>query len=173
LRVGVIIQLLATGDIVGATERFEQERAQGFVYAMTGGVQILSDAADCAVELDDREAAAVILERLEPHRGRIVFTHAIAPHPIDRARARLAALLGHDEDAEQSFEVALGHCERLGAPYYAARTHVERAEMYARRGAPGDRDRAERDLEAALEFAARCEGVSIERRVDRIRAQLD
>jgi hypothetical protein len=89
-----------------------------------------------------------------------------------RAAARVAALLGRDDEAEQLFATALELCDRFGAVYWAGRTHVERAEMYARRGAPGDRERAERDLAEALAFAAQCQGVAIERRVDRVRAAL-
>jgi class 3 adenylate cyclase/tetratricopeptide (TPR) repeat protein len=172
LRVGVIVLLLEVGDVARARERFERERASNFVYSPSGRLQILASAADSAVDLDDTDAAALLLDRLVRHQDRLVYALAISPHPVARAVARLAALLGRDDEAEAAFATALELCERFGAVYWAGRTHVERAEMYARRGNPGDRERAKRDLEAALEFAARCGGVSIERRVERVRAQL-
>jgi tetratricopeptide (TPR) repeat protein len=172
LRVGVIVLLLEMGDVAGARERFERELARDFVYSPSGRLQILADAADSAVDLGERDAAALLLDRLARHQDRIVYALAISPHPLARAVARLAALLDRDDEAERAFTVALAHCERLGAPYWAGRTHAERAEMYVRRGAAGDRDRAERDLEVALGFASQCGAVAVERRVDRVRANL-
>ncbi len=172
LRLAVIVLLIETGDIVAASARFEYERDRGFHYSMTGEVQTLVDAADCAVNLGDREAAGVLFERLARFGEQVAFTHAVAPNPVARARARLAALLGRHDEAEDAFALALTQCGRLAAPYWAARTHAERAEMYARRDAAGDRERAERDLEAALRLASQCGAVAVERRVERVRAEL-
>jgi hypothetical protein len=168
----VIVMLLETGDVAGAAERFERERETGFAYLGVGRFQILATLADVAVDLAHQEAAAELLELVLPYRERMTFVHAIAPHPTARVAARLAALLGRYDDAEQLFATALELCGRFGAVYWAGRTHVERAEMYVRRKAPGDRERAERDLIEALAFAARCQGVAIERRVERVRAEL-
>ena len=172
LRVGVIVLLLEVGDVAGARERFERERARDFVYSPSGRLQILADAADTAVDLGEREAAALLLDRLARHQNRIVYALAISPHPVARAVARLAALLGRDEEAERAFTTALADCDRLSAPYWTGRTYAERAEMYARRGAAGDRERAERDLEEALRLASQCGAVAVERRVERVRAEL-
>jgi class 3 adenylate cyclase/tetratricopeptide (TPR) repeat protein len=172
LRVGVIVLLLEIGDVAGARERFERELVRDFVYSPSGRLQVLADAADTAVDLGERDAAALLLDRLARHQDRIVYALAISPHPLARVVARLAALLGRDDEAERAFTTALAHCERLGAPYWAGRTHAERAEMYARRGAAGDRERAERDLEEALRLASQCGAVAVERRVERVRADL-
>jgi class 3 adenylate cyclase/tetratricopeptide (TPR) repeat protein len=173
LRVGVVTLLLEIGDTAGAAERFEFERDLGFAYGGAGRLQNLKHLADAAVGLGHVDAAGTLLELTVPYREQMVFVHAIAPDPMARAVARLCALLGRDDDAQQLFATALELCERFGAVYWAGRTHVERAEMYARRGASGDRDLAEGDLAKALEYAARCQGVSIERRVDAVRADLD
>ncbi len=173
LRVGVIVLLLEVGDVAAARERFERERARDFIFSPSGRLQILADVADAAVDLGDRDAAALLLDRLARHQDRIVYALAISPHPLARVVARLAAFLGRDEEAERAFTSALARCERLGAPYWAGRTHAERAEMYARRGAAGDRERAERDLEEALRLASQCGAVAVERRVERVRTDLD
>jgi tetratricopeptide (TPR) repeat protein len=172
LRVAVIVMLNELGDFEGAAERLAQERSRGFTSGGEGLLNSQIDLADVAVDLGDLDVAAMLLDRMAPAASRMAFVTAVAPRPVARAVGRLEGALGRYDQAEAAFATALELCERFGAVYWAGRTHVERAEMYARRADPGDRERAERDLDAALQFAARCQGVSIERRVERVRADL-
>ena len=174
LRVVVLVLLVELGDLELAAEKLAQERAHGFTSygSGEGRLSILGDLADVAVDLRELDAAGELLELLAPFASQMTYLNAVAPRPVARGVARLAGVLGRHVEAEHAFETAIELCARFGEVYWAGRTHVERAQMYARQGAAGDRERAERDLDAALEFAARCQGVSIERRVERVRAEL-
>jgi class 3 adenylate cyclase/tetratricopeptide (TPR) repeat protein len=173
LRVLVLVMLVELGDVASAAERFAEERARGFgAPCGEGQLAVLLQLADVAVDLGDADAAAELLALIAPFGSRISFTIAVAPRAAARSVGRLCGLLGRTDEAEEAFALSLSLDGRFDNVYWLGRTHVERAEMYARRGEPGDRERAERDLDAALEFAARCEGVSIERRVERVRADL-
>ncbi len=139
LRAAVIPMCLAIGDVAGARERFEQERAANFEFSYSvGWYNTMESIVDAAVDLGDRPAAAILIESTRPYVGRMVYTHAVAPRPFARAIGRLAGLLGHDEEAHAAFATALAGCDRLGAPYWKARTLVDRAEWLLRRNGPGD-----------------------------------
>ena len=138
LRVGVIVLLLEVGDVAGARERFERERAREL------RVQPVGTAPDSCRRCRHRggpgreEAAALLLDRLARHQDRIVYALAISPHPVARRGRPSRRALGRHEEAEHAFTTALADCERLGAPYWTGRTYAERAEMYARAARAGD-----------------------------------
>ena len=160
LRVAVLVMLVELGDVAGAAERFVQERAHGFgTPCGEGQLSVLLDLADVAVDLGDVDAAGELLEHIAPFGTRMSFVSAIAPRAAARSVGRLCGLLGRTDEAEEAFTLSLSLDGRFDNVYWLGRTHVERAEMYARRGDPGDLERVEHDLEAALEYAARCGGV--------------
>ena len=171
LRAAVIPLLLVTGDEAAARERFEQERAAGFAYVpTTGWFNTLEAIADACVEVRDRDSAEILLEMGRPYVGRLVASHAVPSRPVARPIARLAGLLGRDDEADAAFATALELCDRLGAPYWKARTLVDRAEWRLRRDGPGDAELAEQDLAEALALAEPIGADSIPQRVERIRA---
>jgi len=171
LRTAVIRLLVLNGDEAAARERFAQERATSFVYgAPQGWLNAMENVADASADLADREAAEVLADLMRPYARRMLASHAIACRPLARATARLAALLGRDDEAEELFTAAIELCDRLGAPYWKARTLLDRAEMCLRRGGPGDAQRADADIDAALALATPIGADAIPQRVEHLRA---
>jgi class 3 adenylate cyclase len=172
LRTAVVTVLLEVGDLDAAHERFARERAEGFTFARTvGWFNCMESTSDACVELGDRESAQLLLSQLRPFTDRLLASIAIAPRPVARYAGRLAGLLGLDDEAGTCFATALTLCDRLGgAPYWRARTLVDRAEWLRRRGAPGDIERANSDVDAALALAESIGADAIPQRVARLRA---
>jgi hypothetical protein len=172
LRVAVVTMLIELGDLDGARERFAYERESGFSYVpRSQWYMCMTDMADAAVDLDDREAAAVLLDRLRPYVDRIAFSHAVPPRLIARPAARLAALIGLEDEAERFFALALAQADRLDSPHLIARTHLDRAEMFVRNGT-GDRERAAHDVNDASNVLAEFGAGSLERRAEQLGAAL-
>lgn len=117
----------------------------------------LALAALAAAELEDADAAAVILPLLEPHADLAVVISM--PHPVvcfgsaSLYLGLLATVIGAWDDAERHFEVALRRNERLGARAFLARTQCEYGHMLIRRGRPGDQGRACHLLDRAATLA--------------------
>lgn len=59
--------------------------------------------------------------------------------PVALHLATLSTVLGRYDDAEEQFGLALVLSERLGAPYWTARTEIELASMMGRRSDSVDR----------------------------------
>jgi class 3 adenylate cyclase len=172
LRVGVVTMLLEIGDLAAARERFANERAHDFTYGKrTQWYLCMADMADAAVDLDDRDAAGTLFDRLRPYADRIAFVHAVPARLIARPLARVAGLLGRDDEAEQLFDLALAQSERLESPYWIGRTRLDRAELFLRDGT-GDHERAEADIAEASRLAVECGAGALERRAVRLRARL-
>jgi Tfp pilus assembly protein PilF len=92
----------------------------------------------------------VLFERLTP------FAHMVASPgatvnlgAVARALGRLAALLGRDDAAEAHFRHALEIHNRMGAPYWTARTQLEYGDFLLARGKPADATAAEQLIDAA------------------------
>ncbi|GMU77634.1 MAG: hypothetical protein AMXMBFR46_04330 [Acidimicrobiia bacterium] len=171
LRTAVILLLITTGARAQARERYERERADGFEYPMTSQwYNTIDSVADAAVDLADRAGAEVLLARMRPYSGHLAAPLAVSPRPLARSIGRLAGLLGLDGEADAAFTAALDLCERLGSPFWTARTLVDRAEWLSRRGAPGDSARADADIDAALDLADQIGAASIPQCVERLRA---
>ena len=105
---------------------------------------------EICVYLDDRRRAQTIHGLLTP------FTHlnAVAAGEIclgsvARYAGRLATLLDRHEEAEAHFDQALEMNSRMGARPWLADTQTDVAELLLRRGAPGDRERAQLLLDDA------------------------
>jgi ATP/maltotriose-dependent transcriptional regulator MalT len=69
---------------------------------------------------------------------------------VARGLGVMAAALGDLDEAELLLGEAIGLEHRTGALPFEALALVERARVLIRRGGPGDRDRAGRDLDKAL-----------------------
>ena len=66
---------------------------------------------------------------------------------------RLAHLLGRHDEAEALFEAALAMNERLGAPYWIARTKLDYADLLTSRAQPDDNAKATDLVQQALAAA--------------------
>jgi hypothetical protein len=111
---------------------------------------------DACARLRVRGRAAELYELLAPHAGLIACAGgAIVLGPIAWVLGALAASLERYEDAEQHFSTAAAIDRRLGAPLFAARTHISWARMLIARGRTDDRGRAEQMLEEVAERAER------------------
>jgi DNA-binding SARP family transcriptional activator len=111
----------------------------------------LSFLADTARFLGDRERAAILYDQLAPYADR----NAVAwPEGATAAVARplgvLASMLGPREAAERHFEAAVEMNDRIGARPWVAHTRHDQARMLAASGQPGDGERAQALLMAAL-----------------------
>ncbi len=109
--------------------------------------------ANVAYRLGDRQAAEVLYPRLLPWRRLLVFTAATLNEALALSVATLASVLRRFDDAEAHFVQALQIHERLGAPFFVARTHLEWSRMLLQRRSPGDVTHAERMLRTALDNA--------------------
>lgn len=110
------------------------------------GMSVWSEA---VAELGHAPAAAVLFERLLPwphltQIGSVVSTPAVA-HSL----ARLATVLGRDEEAEGYFEKALAMHRGLESPFLTALTQMAWAEAIDER----DPERAQRLATDALQLA--------------------
>jgi len=107
----------------------------------------------CAV-LRDRERAEILYERLLPHaRRNVVVANAAVNGSVERSLGQLAATLGRYADAERHFVAAIDFDRRIGARPLQARVQVDFARMLLDRGGSGDRARALRLANDALEVA--------------------
>lgn len=75
----------------------------------------------------------------------------------------LATVLGRYDEAEAYFAHSADWCERLGAKFFAARTHLLWGRLLADRLAPGDADSARRHLNTSLSVVATNGYANVER----------
>ena len=108
-----------------------------------------------AVRLKDRPLAAKLYEHILPYAERnvVIGNGWACEGSSSRFLGDLAALLGHFDDAERHFEVALQMNSAIGARPLTAETQVDYAEMLVERSGAGDRDRAAELVDEALETA--------------------
>jgi hypothetical protein len=172
LRAGAIPLLLDVGDTDAARARYDQERAAGFAFARSiGWYNSMESLSDACVDFGDRDSALLLLEQLRPFTDRFLASHAVASRPVARFAGRLAGLLGLDDEAETDFSTAVTLCDRLdGAPYWKARTLIDRAGWLLGRQRSGDAARAAQDLEDALALAQPIGAAHIPALVGRLRA---
>jgi DNA-binding winged helix-turn-helix (wHTH) protein/tetratricopeptide (TPR) repeat protein len=115
-----------------------------------GYVNALAHLSFAVAELSDRERAGTLYRLLAPYAlhntpNSMLLYEGSASHPL----ARLAALLGDDARAEEHFETALAHDERLGARPQLARVGYDWARFLAERRSAA-RARTEADRAARL-----------------------
>ena len=117
----------------------------------------LSYLADACCLIGDRVGAAAVYDELVGWRGLVVQVgHLLAAHgAVDRYLGALAALLGHDREAEIHFEAALRLDESARMPVWLAHSQLEYGRFLARRGRAADGERAALLLAAASVTAER------------------
>lgn len=117
----------------------------------------LAAVAICA--LGDGRAAELRYRELLPRSGTIVVGSMVGccvQDLVDRVLLVLATTAGCWDDIDTHAGRALEIAVRLASPAWAARVRCDHADALARRGRPGDRDRALALWAAALPDARRC-----------------
>jgi DNA-binding SARP family transcriptional activator/class 3 adenylate cyclase len=106
---------------------------------------------EVAVALGNAEQAAVLYRLLEPYRDLVVVDpHEFGTGAAARSLGLAASALGRVEDGERHFEKALELNASIGALPWLARTQGDYSRMLLARDAPGDREKAQELLDAAL-----------------------
>ena len=118
-----------------------------------------------AARLGDRPGATVLHGLLDPYGDQFVFAYGGAWGAVAHYLGLLAATLDRFDEAEARFAAGAETHERNGMPTWLARTRCEWAAMLARRGEPGDAERARDLLDRALATARDLGLASVERRV--------
>ncbi|MGH8973221.1 MAG: ATP-binding protein [Acidimicrobiia bacterium] len=132
-------------------------------YDLTWGTSLSALSQVCG-RLEDREAAAVLFEKLRPSSGVVSHSVVFTLGAIDRYLGLLAATLGRFDEAEAYFRSAARLHEEIGAPAWLARTHLDWGRLLVQRGGPGDTDRPRRLLNQALATALDLGLCTVERR---------
>jgi tetratricopeptide (TPR) repeat protein len=110
--------------------------------------------AEVAIECRDARGARRQFERLAPWASQSSAGALIAEGPISHYLGGLASVLGHYDEADVYFSQAAAVNHRVGAKFFAARTDLSWGKMFAKRGAPGDTEKARDLLSRAQTVAA-------------------
>jgi class 3 adenylate cyclase/tetratricopeptide (TPR) repeat protein len=162
-------------DADGAARLLEDFAAADFDLALNPtwleGMALYSEA---AIECGEPKFAGPLFNRLEPWADQLSTTGGgSAEGPVGHYLGGLATVLGRYDDAEAFFTEAAAFNERIGAKFFAARTHLWWGRMLAQRDAPGDAARARDLLERARTAAADNGYANVERRATRALEHLD
>ncbi|HEY1826647.1 MAG TPA: AAA family ATPase [Acidimicrobiales bacterium] len=111
----------------------------------------LGTAADAASELEWPEAAAALFAHLRPFGDQLIYQGSTSAHAVAYYLARLAAVLGLDDEAAENFARSDATHQRIGARYGLALTWLAWGSWLVGRG---DRQRGGALLEQALAEAS-------------------
>ncbi|MCA1845675.1 MAG: hypothetical protein LC792_21270, partial [Actinobacteria bacterium] len=127
-------------------------------------LRTLTDCAAVACAVGDRTRARTLQQLLEPYADQIpAFAFGTPSGCISHFLGRLAATLGHHDEAERRFLDAETISARIGAPSWLARTRLEWARTLLTRRGAGDADRARELLAHALHSAPELGLAKVER----------
>ena len=117
----------------------------------------LSYLADACCTVGHLAGAALVYDELVGWRGLVVQVgHLLAAHgAVDRYLGKLAALLGHEREAEIHFEAALRLDSAAGTPVWLSHSQLEYGQLLVRRSRESDVDRGLGLLQASLATAER------------------
>jgi DNA-binding SARP family transcriptional activator/tetratricopeptide (TPR) repeat protein len=119
-----------------------------------------------SAELGDRPSAAILYPLLAPFQELIVGPQAGSGEgSVAYQLGRLASTLRHYDQGLEHFDAATAINERVGAAYWAACTHYEKARCLGARDAPGDLELAGPLLQQALTIATKEGYALIEHRI--------
>jgi tetratricopeptide (TPR) repeat protein len=168
LRAVVVWMYCALGRLDEARRLFEPDVANGFADFPrdVSWTTAMSLCADNAVELEHREAARLLYDKLCPFADLIVFNHGTMQGALSLPLGRLAHLLGLHEEAATFFANALSTHNRLGAHEAIARTELYNADLLVDRAEPGDVQRAQEMVQEALATARQYGFGALERRAN-------
>jgi len=133
-----------SGRHAEAAALLDRKVADGFAGAPFDSTWLLVHTtwADCAADLGRADAAPLLIERLAPYAGQVIFTNVHTKGAVARSPGRLALLTGDRDRAVAWLDEALELHRRLGARYWIARTELELADALDARRAAGDAERA-------------------------------
>ena len=164
------VMLCECGRSDEARPLFETARSVDFHHAAYDWIWLTTTTlwADTAAWLSDVSAAGLLFERLAPFETQGVTSGRTVTGTVGMYLARLATVLGRDDDALRLFERADAQLRALGAPYPRARNQVEWARLLSSRGTDTDLRRA-RELLAEATTAAVAYGCGgVERRASEL-----
>jgi len=149
----------ALADFYTVVERETEARREYEALAAGGFREIPRDSnwltslallASVCGRLRDAPGAGLLYELLRPYAARVAVSRfAVMLGPIEQRLGVLSDALGEPERGEAHFARALAVAEQMRAPPWQAETRYLWAALLARRGAPGDRERARVLLEQA------------------------
>jgi hypothetical protein len=89
-----------------------------------------------AIELNDTDAAPLLLPAIEPFAGEVAFSGLTSQGPVDAYIGKLNSLLGRHEEAEDHLRTALVTATAFGWTYHRATTLLALSQArFRRRGA--------------------------------------
>jgi tetratricopeptide (TPR) repeat protein len=109
--------------------------------------------ADVASDLHDVEAAQAIFDRLAPFSSVVAYNMSMGTGSIAHYLGRLATVLQRFDEADTYFKQGLEVNQRLGDPFYIARTELGWGKMLLERSEPGDAERGSALIERARDRA--------------------
>jgi hypothetical protein len=135
---------------------------------LTGLVSV----AEAVVVCGERDAAAVLFDKLLPAAGLFAFSDPTVIGPVSHTLGALAASTGRFDVAEQHLGRSAEFCRLAGARFFGARTDLVRGQLSAARGMAGDVDRARSALVDARQTAVDCGYAVVARRASAALDQL-
>jgi DNA-binding SARP family transcriptional activator/tetratricopeptide (TPR) repeat protein len=111
--------------------------------------------ADAAAQLGDGGVADMLIRRLEPFAEQMVCNGVTTLGSLHHYRGALHRVLADFERAEHHLHEGLAVHERLGAPFYEARSCLELSRLYRTRGRAINRSSAEELRQRCLHLAKR------------------
>jgi DNA-binding winged helix-turn-helix (wHTH) protein/tetratricopeptide (TPR) repeat protein len=174
-RAGLALMSLESGNVAEARLHFEIIAVRDFaplLWNEAGMITFVLLAEVCAA-LEDRRRAAILYEILQPAASHfaIVGFFSVFYGSVARFLGLLAATLGRHDEATAHFEFALRQNTRVGAPPFVAQTQYEFARFLLRRGAAGDRSRAESLFAEAQATADRLELGGLQAKLSALQAE--
>ena len=156
LRATIPLLLCELGRTDEARDRLAAEAAAGFEYPFDFlWLNAMRDLLDAVASAGDRVGARTLIDRVAPYATQVVAPAAAAVSgAIARPLARAATILGEFDQAEEWFAIAHDIHARLEAPYYAALSQLDHADLCVTRQTDGDVQRAQSLATTAAATAA-------------------
>jgi tetratricopeptide (TPR) repeat protein len=131
LRVAVASAYCSVGRLEEAAPLFEHDAATGFTDISRGQTwtTAMGHAAESAIALGRRDAAAKLYDLLIPYGDMVIFNSGMCEGALARSLGCLAHLLDRLDQAETHFRSALFINQKLKAPYWTALTQLDFADL--------------------------------------------
>jgi DNA-binding CsgD family transcriptional regulator len=175
-RPGLALLYVELGDLEAARAVFADLATDDFESLPRDGrwATCIMYLAEVCAALADTASASVLYRFLLPWEGRNIVMGGGTGFwgSSDRFLGLLATVGGRWRDAERHFVEALAMNERVGALAPLAHTHCDFADMFLRRGYPGDMVRASMHLDEAEARAATLGLIALEGKVAASRKRL-
>jgi class 3 adenylate cyclase len=145
------------GDTDAAARTLDDSAAAGFVHPRhtLGWLLFMVESTWATVRLGRTDCVAPLRSAMAPYADQLLIAGFAGwiGGSVSLYLAMLAATAGDFLQADTEFAAAAATHERIRAPMWLARTHVEWARMLLARAEPGDRDRAGDLLRPAIATA--------------------